>query len=39
MVMIATAVIGAVICATSRREVGEVLREAEEEYEQLPAGV
>jgi uncharacterized membrane protein YbhN (UPF0104 family) len=38
MVMIATAVIGAVLCATSRREVGSVLREAEEEYEQLAAG-
>ena len=37
MVMIATAVIGAVICATNRREVGDVLREAEEEYEQLTA--
>jgi hypothetical protein len=37
MVMIATAIIGAVICATNRREVGDVLREAEDEYEQLTA--
>jgi hypothetical protein len=39
MVMVATAIVGAVICATSRREVGEVLREAQEEYEHLPAGI
>jgi glycosyltransferase 2 family protein len=38
IVMVATAAIGAVMCAATRREVGSVLREAEEEYEQLAAG-